>query len=137
MASRIGSGSWGQQRIISANSSVLGDSECQSGSSACSASAATSYSRSTRACNLCHLGLDSCGFDSRRLHSASLVGGELRRATHSCNAVERPVLRSFSEAGKQGHSPPLTNLFVSMLNAVDVPVKKFADSTGPMTEVLG
>jgi hypothetical protein len=32
---------------------------------------------------------------------------------------------------------PLANLFVSMLNALDVPVKKFADSTGPMTEVLG
>ncbi len=32
---------------------------------------------------------------------------------------------------------PLSNLFVSMLNAVDVPVKEFADSTGPMTEVLG
>lgn len=32
---------------------------------------------------------------------------------------------------------PLANLFVSMLNAVDVPVKKFADSTGPMTEHIG
>jgi hypothetical protein len=32
---------------------------------------------------------------------------------------------------------PLANLFVSMLNAVDVPVERFADSTGPMTEVLG
>ena len=31
---------------------------------------------------------------------------------------------------------PLTNLFVSMLNAVDVPVKSFADSTGSMAEVL-
>ncbi len=32
---------------------------------------------------------------------------------------------------------PLSNLFVSILNAVDVPVEKFADSTGPMTEILG
>ena len=32
---------------------------------------------------------------------------------------------------------PLSNLFVSMLNAVDVPVEKFADSTGPMNEILG
>jgi hypothetical protein len=32
---------------------------------------------------------------------------------------------------------PLANLFVSMLNAVDVPAEKFADSTGEMTEVLG
>jgi hypothetical protein len=31
---------------------------------------------------------------------------------------------------------PLTNLFVSMLNAVDVPTKNFADSTGEMTELL-
>ena len=31
---------------------------------------------------------------------------------------------------------PLANLFVSMLNALDVPVKSFADSTGPMTEAL-
>ena len=30
---------------------------------------------------------------------------------------------------------PLANLFVTMLNAVDVPVKKFADSTGAMTEL--
>ncbi|MFT5300129.1 MAG: hypothetical protein ACI814_000903 [Mariniblastus sp.] len=32
---------------------------------------------------------------------------------------------------------PLTNLFVSMLNSVDVQVEKFADSTGAMTELLG
>lgn len=31
---------------------------------------------------------------------------------------------------------PLANLFVSMLNAVDAPTDRFADSTGPMTEVL-
>lgn len=31
---------------------------------------------------------------------------------------------------------PLSNLFVSMLNAVDVPVESFADSTGTMAEVL-
>ena len=30
---------------------------------------------------------------------------------------------------------PLANLFVTMLNAVDVPVQKFADSTGTMTEL--
>lgn len=32
---------------------------------------------------------------------------------------------------------PLANLFVSLLHAVDVPVAKFADSTGPMPEVEG
>jgi hypothetical protein len=32
---------------------------------------------------------------------------------------------------------PLSNLFVSMLNAVDVPTKTFADSTGEMTELRG
>ncbi len=30
---------------------------------------------------------------------------------------------------------PMANLFVSMLNAVDVPVEKFADSTGTMDEI--
>jgi hypothetical protein len=30
----------------------------------------------------------------------------------------------------------LSNLFVSMLNAIDVPVERFADSTGRMSEVL-
>lgn len=32
---------------------------------------------------------------------------------------------------------PLANLFVSMLNAVDVPVERFADSTGPMPQLRG
>ena len=32
---------------------------------------------------------------------------------------------------------PLANLFVSMLNAVDAPVEKFADSSGEMTELAG
>ena len=32
---------------------------------------------------------------------------------------------------------PMSNLFVSMLNAVDVPTEKFADSTGEMTELRG
>jgi hypothetical protein len=36
-----------------------------------------------------------------------------------------------------GKKVPLANLFVSMLNAVDVPVKTFADSTGPITELTG
>ncbi len=31
---------------------------------------------------------------------------------------------------------PLANLFVTMLNAVDVPVKKFADSTGNMSQLM-
>lgn len=31
---------------------------------------------------------------------------------------------------------PLSNLFVSMLHGVDVPIGKFADSTGPLAEVL-
>jgi hypothetical protein len=31
---------------------------------------------------------------------------------------------------------PLANLFVTMLQAMDIPVNKFADSTGPLTEVL-
>ena len=47
--------------------------------------------------------------------------------------LEHGYLHEFVGAKKV----PLTNLFVSMLNAVDVPVETFADSTGPMTEVLG
>ncbi len=31
---------------------------------------------------------------------------------------------------------PLSNLFVSMLNAIDVPTEKFADSNGELTEIL-
>jgi hypothetical protein len=42
-------------------------------------------------------------------------------------------LHSFEGARKK----PLANLFVSMLNAVDAPTGKFADSTGEMTELLG
>ena len=30
---------------------------------------------------------------------------------------------------------PLANLFVSMLQAVDVPVERFADSTGPLSDL--
>ena len=40
-------------------------------------------------------------------------------------------LHSFEGAKKV----PLSNLFVSMLNAVDVPTEKFADSTGAMTQL--
>ena len=32
---------------------------------------------------------------------------------------------------------PLANLFTTMLHRLDVPVQKFADSTGEMSEVLG
>lgn len=32
---------------------------------------------------------------------------------------------------------PLANLFVTMLNALDVPAKKFADSTGPLKDLTG
>jgi hypothetical protein len=31
---------------------------------------------------------------------------------------------------------PLANLFLTMLNAVDVPVDRFADSTGELTDIL-
>lgn len=36
-----------------------------------------------------------------------------------------------------GKRVPLSNLFVSMLQAVDVPVEKFADSTGEMNQLRG
>ena len=41
-------------------------------------------------------------------------------------------LHNFEGARKK----PLANLFVSMLNAVDAPVEKFADSTGELTDIL-
>ncbi|HAY80051.1 MAG TPA: hypothetical protein DCY79_09640 [Planctomycetaceae bacterium] len=41
-------------------------------------------------------------------------------------------LHDFRDANKV----PLANLFVSMLNAVDVPVDRFADSTGNMSQLL-
>ena len=41
------------------------------------------------------------------------------------------MLHAFEGAQKV----PLANLFVSMLNAVDVPAQKFADSTGVMSEL--
>ena len=34
-----------------------------------------------------------------------------------------------------GDKVPLANLFVSMLQAVDVPVERFADSTGPLSDL--
>ncbi len=40
-------------------------------------------------------------------------------------------LHAFEGAAKV----PLANLFVSLLQAVDVPVERFADSTGPMTQL--
>ena len=42
------------------------------------------------------------------------------------------MLHEFIAGGKR----PLANLFVSMLNAVDVPVEKFADSTGNMSQLM-
>jgi len=46
--------------------------------------------------------------------------------------LKHGYLRTFSGDKKV----PLANLFVSMLHAVDVPVKTFADSTGVMSEAL-
>ena len=46
--------------------------------------------------------------------------------------IQHGNLREFIGAQKV----PLANLFVSMLQAVDVPTDSFADSTGPMTEIL-
>ena len=62
---------------------------------------------------------------STRNYPIHLAGGNKLGLKHG-------NLQSFEGKNKV----PLANLFVSMLNAVDVPVKKFADSTGPMTEIL-
>lgn len=46
---------------------------------------------------------------------------------------EHGRLHSFEDERKV----PLSNLFVSMLNAIDVPTERFADSTGELTEMRG
>ena len=77
-------------------------------------------------------------------HSVVLWGSAHPHASHSTKRYPIQIaggnklgfshgkLHDFSDK----RDVPLANLFVSMLNAVDVPVERFADSTGPMTEVL-
>ena len=73
-------------------------------------------------------------------HTAALWGSAHPHAAHSTR--NDPI--QVADGGKLGfrhgnlHSftgdkkVPLANMFVSMCNAVDVPVTRFADSTGPM-----
>lgn len=42
----------------------------------------------------------------------------------------------YVHAFNDGNKVPLSNLFVSMLNAVDAPVENFADSTGELTQIM-
>ncbi len=62
---------------------------------------------------------------STRNYPIQLAGGRGLGLRHG-------VLHEFRDERKV----PLSNLFVSMLNAIDVPVERFADSTGRMSEVL-
>lgn len=61
---------------------------------------------------------------STRNYPIQLAGGKALGIKHG-------KLHSFEGEKKV----PLANLFVSLLNAVDVPTKSFADSTGEMTEL--
>ena len=64
-------------------------------------------------------------------------------ASHSTKDYPVQVAGGNGLGFKHGHlhnfegerKKPLANLFVSMLNAVDAPVEKFADSTGELTEL--
>ena len=61
----------------------------------------------------------------------ALLSRSLQLAGGSALGFEHGRLHRFTGDKKV----PLANLFVSMLRAVDVPVERFADSTGPMTEL--
>ena len=65
------------------------------------------------------------GSHSNKNYPIHLAGGNALGFKHG-------NLHAFEGAKKK----PLANLFVSMLNAVDAPVDKFADSTGELTEIL-
>ena len=77
-------------------------------------------------------------------HTVVLWGSAHPHASHSPKNYPIHLAGGNKLGLKHGHlhsfeddkKVPLANLFVSMLNAVDVPVKSFADSTGPMTEAL-
>ena len=73
-----------------------------------------------------------------------LWGSAHPHASHSTKDYPIQIAGGNMLGFKHGHmhnfegerKKPLANLFVSMLNAVDAPVDKFADSTGDLTEVL-
>ena len=82
--------------------------------------------------------------DSNMLDQTVVVWGSAHpHASHSTKNYPIQVAGGNALGFKHGnlHSfegekkVPLANLFVSMLNAVDTPTKKFADSTGEMTEI--
>ena len=73
-----------------------------------------------------------------------LWGSAHPHASHSTKRYPIQVAGGRKLGFKHGHlhnfeddsKPPLANLFVSMLNAVDAPVEQFADSTGELTEIM-
>lgn len=83
--------------------------------------------------------------DGNMLDRTTVLWGSAHpHASHSTKNYPIQIAGGSKLGFKHGHlhgfegdkKVPLANLFVSMLNAVDVPVEKFADSTGEMTEVL-
>lgn len=73
------------------------------------------------------------GFRCGRIHP--LLNGEAaivsRIRDDNAPGIKHGILHAFEDK-----KVPLANRFVSMLNSVGVPVGKFADSTGPKTEIL-
>ena len=83
--------------------------------------------------------------DSNMLdHTLVLWGSAHPHESHSTKNYPIQIAGGNKLGFKHGHvhnfederKKPLANLFVSMLNAVDAPVEKFADSTGELTEIL-
>lgn len=83
--------------------------------------------------------------ESNMLDNTVVVWGSAHpHASHSTKDYPVQVAGGKGLGLKHGHlhnfegqkKKPLANLFVSMLNAVDAPVEKFADSTGELTEIL-
>ncbi|MGB0143650.1 MAG: DUF1552 domain-containing protein [Akkermansiaceae bacterium] len=87
---------------------------------------------------------DSKEGESNMLDNTVVVWGSAHpHGSHSTKNYPVQVAGGNGLGFKHGHlhnfegsrKRPLSNLFVSMLNAVDVPVEKFADSTGELTEI--
>ncbi len=72
------------------------------------------------------------------LDSTAIVYGSCCSTTHNANnypmlvAGGKNLGLQLGRYSRFGDEVPLSNLFVSLLNAVDVPTETFADSTGPL-----
>lgn len=77
------------------------------------------------------------------LDSTALVYGSCCSTTHNANNYPMLVAGGKNLGIRQERytrhpdEVPLANLFVSLLNAVDIPTANFADSTGPLPHFMG